>query len=159
VEAGSRDATLPAVAYVQPGPHDDGRDDVPAFEAFIRHIVHAVQVNRKLWATTAILITIDDAGDSYDAGYVQPLDAAGDGPRVPLLIVSPYTINAGVRHNYADHASVVKFIEANWGLTPIGPHGRDALPNPVVIAAHPYVPTNIPAIGNLMDFFNFPDQD
>lgn len=159
LDADIRDNAMPAVAYVRPGLNDDGRDNVAAFEAFTRRIVHAVQVNRKLWATSAILVTMDDGGDSYDAGYVQPLDPAGDGPRVPLLIVSPYTINVGVRHNYADHASVVKFIEANWGLRPIRAHGRDALPNPIVTVRHPYVPTNIPAIGNLMDFFNFPQTD
>jgi len=30
-------------------------------------------------------------GGDYDSGYIQPLAFFGDGPRVPLLVVSPYT--------------------------------------------------------------------
>ena len=32
---------------------------------------------------------------------------------------------------------------------------RDNLPNPVQTPANPYVPTNRPAIGDLMDMFDF----
>ena len=159
LDADIRDDAMPAVAFVRPGLHDDGRGDIARFEAFARHVVTSVQAHRNLWATTAILITMDDAGATYDAGYTQTIDAAGDGERVPLLIVSPFTVNQGVHHNYADHGSVLKFIEANWGLGPIGPHTRDTLPNPIVSVGQLYVPINIPAIGDLMDFFGFPEQD
>ena len=46
---------------------------------------------RALWSDTAIFITFDEGGGYYDSGYVQPLDFFGDGTRIPLIVVSPYT--------------------------------------------------------------------
>jgi phospholipase C len=48
----------------------------------------------------------------------------------------------------------VKFIEANWSVSPITTRSRDNLPNPTT-GEDPYKPSNGPAIGNLMDLFNF----
>ena len=86
---------------------------------------------------------------------MQPLDFFGDGTRIPMIVVSPYSTGGHVRHSYTDHVSIIKFIEANWGLPPVTPTGRDALPNPTA-GPNPYVPGNRPAIGNLMDMFTFP---
>ena len=72
-----------------------------------------------------------------------------------MLIVSPWTKGGHVSHVYSDHASVPKFIEANWGLPPITQRSRDNLPNPLYAKGNPYVPTNGAAIGDLMDFFKF----
>jgi phospholipase C len=58
-------------------------------------------------------------------------------------------------HSYNDHASIVKFIERNWGLKPLTLRSRDNLPNPIFNPANPYVPVNIPAIGDLFDMFAF----
>jgi phospholipase C len=60
-----------------------------------------------------------------------------------------------VSHTYADHASFLKFVERNWHLEPITPTSRDALPNPLASQSDPYVPVNSPAIGDLMDMFDF----
>jgi phospholipase C len=49
----------------------------------------------------------------------------------------------------------VKFIERNWGLKPLTQRSRDNLPNPKTTADNPYVPTNMPAIGDLSDMFRF----
>ena len=49
---------------------------------------------------------------------------------------------------------MVKFIEANWSLPPISPRSRDNLPNPLT-GTNPYVPTNRPAISDLMAAFTF----
>ena len=48
-----------------------------------------------------------------NSGYVQPLDFFGDGTRIPLIIVSPYSSGGRVVHDYADHVSLLKFIERN----------------------------------------------
>ncbi len=85
---------------------------------------------------------------------MQPLDFFGDGTRIPMMVVSPYSTGGHISHSYSDHVSVTKFVEANWGLPPITPTGRDALPNPLT-NADPYVPANSPAISDLMDMFNF----
>ena len=62
---------------------------------------------------TAIFITFDEGGGYYDSGYVQPLDYFGDGTRVPLLVVSQHVKPGHISHRYADHVSILKFIERN----------------------------------------------
>jgi phospholipase C len=149
---------LPAVSYVKPGGLNDGHPSSSKFdiyEAFVKKILDMIQANPKLYKDTAVFITTDEAGGYADTGYVQPLDFFGDGNRIPLIVVSPYSQNVGVVHSYNDHASVLKFIEANWSLPPITSRSRDNLPNPVMDQTYPYVPDNGAAIGDLMDFFNF----
>ena len=149
--------TLPAVSYVKPSGWADGHpasSKLNLFEGFVEKIVEAVQANDKLWAETAIFITTDEGGGYYDSGYVQPLDYFGDGTRIPMIVVSPYSKGGHISHSYTDHVSTLKFIEANWGLKPITTRSRDNLPNPLV-ADNPYVPVNSPAIGDMMDLFNF----
>lgn len=149
---------LPAVSFVKPSGWVDGH---PAsskwdlYEGFVKKIVDAVRANPKLWKTTAIFITADEGGGYYDSGYVQILDFFGDGTRIPLLVVSPYTKAGHVSHEYSDHVSVLKFIERNWNLPTISGRRRDNLPNPVVENGNPYVPRNSPAIGDLFDLFDF----
>ena len=63
------------------------------------------------------MITFDEGGGYYDSGYVQPLDYFGDGTRIPLIVVSPYTRPGHISHDYSDHVSILKFIERNWNLT------------------------------------------
>jgi len=146
--------TLPAVSFLKPG-NDDGHpgySTLLAYENFVARAVTAIQNNTKLWRSTAIFITEDESGGYYDSGYLQPVSFFGDGPRVPMLVVSPYSRQGFVDHTYTDHVSILKFIEANWGLKPLTSYSEDNLPN-----ATPgvYVPHNRPAIGNLMTMFNF----
>jgi phospholipase C len=101
------------------------------------------------------LITFDESGGEYDSGYIQPIDFFGDGPRTVMLAVSPYAKFGYVDHVYSDHASILKFIERNWRLKPLSSRSRDNLPDPVSLSSAPYFPTNTPAIGDLMDMFNF----
>jgi phospholipase C len=153
-----RNGTLPAVSFVKPSAFVDGHpasSKLDLFEGFVMKIVNEVQANRKLWASTAIFITFDEGGGYYDSGYVQPLDFFGDGTRVPLLVVSPFTQAGHISHTYADHVSILKFLERNWDLNPITNRSRDNLPDPAATEANPYVPTNGPAIGDLFDMFNF----
>jgi phospholipase C len=51
---------------------------------------------------------------------------------------------------------VLKFIERNWGLSPLTARSRDNLPNPRE-GRNPYIPANIPALGDLFDMFHFED--
>jgi len=154
-----RNGNLPAVSFVKPSGWVDGH---PAsskwdlFEGFVKKIVGMVQANPRLWSSTAIFVTVDEGGGYYDSGYVQPLDFFGDGTRIPLIVVSPYTKPGHISHNYSDHVSVLKFIEHNWGLPAISGRSRDNLPNPTYNpAVSIYAPTNSPAISDLFDLFNF----
>lgn len=149
---------LPAVSFVKPGGLLDGHpasSKLDLFEGFARKLVDAVQSNPKLWASTAILITFDEGGGYYDSGYIQPVDFFGDGARIPMIVVSPYSKGGHVDHTYTDHVSIVKFIERNWGLTPITNRSRDNLPDPRQLPGNPYVPVNSPAIGDLFTMFDF----
>jgi hypothetical protein len=78
-----------------------------------------------------------------------------NGPRIPLLVISPYARRGHVDHTYSDHASILKFIERNWHLVPLSGRSRDNLPNPVASREDPYRPTNSPAVGDLMTLFEF----
>jgi phospholipase C len=151
-------STLPAVSIVKPGWPSDGHpasSKLQIFEGFTENIINALQANPGLWATTAVFITWDEGGGYYDSGYIQPVDFFGDGTRIPLLIVSPYSTGGIVNHSYGDHVSIIKFIERNWGLSPLTARSRDNDPNPTTAAGNPYVPTNSPAIDDLFDAFNF----
>jgi phospholipase C len=152
------DGTLPAVSYVKPSGFVDGHpasSKFDLFEAFVKKIITEVQANPTLWASTAILITVDEGGGYWDSGYVQPVDFFGDGTRIPFIVVSPYSTGGKVDHTYYDHASILKFIDRNWGLSPISGRSRDNLPNPIPATANPYAPSNSPAIGDLFNLFNF----
>jgi phospholipase C len=149
--------TLPAVSIVKPDGFLDGHPSsskLDLFEGFVARIVDQVQANPTLWASTAIFVTFDEGGGYYDSGYIQPVDFFGDGTRIPLLIVSPYSTGGVVNHSYADHVSIIKFIERNWSLPTITATSRDNFPNPVV-GSNVYVPTNSPALDDLFDAFNF----
>jgi len=150
--------TLPSVSFVKPSGFVDGHpasSKLNLFEGFVKKIVDAVQANPTLWASTAIFITFDEGGGYYDSGYVQPLDFFGDGTRIPMLLVSPYTKAGHISHQYNDHVSVLKFIEHNWGLPPVTERSRDNLPNPIPSRSNRYAPSNSPAIGDLTDLFSF----
>jgi phospholipase C len=153
-----RRGTVPAVAFLVPKNLDSGHPGysvLASFEDFVHAIVTAVEAHPKLWAHTAIIITTDEGGGHFDSGYIQTVDFFGDGPRIPLIVASPYAKHGYVDHLYGDHASILKFIEHNWGLPPLSARSRDNLPNPVNAADDPYRPTNGPAVGDLLSVFDF----
>lgn len=151
-------ASFPAVAIIAPYDSVSGHPGYamqPSFDGLVADVLARVQANPALWKSTAILVTFDEGGGYYDSGYVQLIDFFGDGTRIPLLALSPWAKKGHVDHTYYDHASIAKFIEANWKLPPLSARSRDNLPNPVHTARDPYVPTNRPAIGDLMNLFDF----
>lgn len=154
--------TLPAVSFVKPDGLLDGhpassKEDL--FEGMVKKIVDHLTANQELFASTALFITMDETGGYYDSGYIQPLDFFGDGPRIPLIAVSPFTRGGHISHTYSDHVSILKFIERNWGLQPLTKRSRDRFPNPILDEDNPYVPLNSPALGDLFDLFHFGDGD
>jgi phospholipase C len=151
-------STLSAVSFVKPDGLLDGHpasSKFDLFEAMVENIMDHLTANPSLMAETAFFITLDEGGGFYDSGYIQPLDFFGDGPRIPLIVISPFTKGGHVNHTYADHVSILKFIERNWGLKPLTSRSRDNFPNPISFPFDPYVPFNSPAISDLFDIFNF----
>jgi phospholipase C len=149
--------SLPAVSIVKPSGYVDGHpasSKLNLFEGFTQKIVDDVQAS-PYWKDTVIFITEDEGGGYYDSGYVQPLDFFGDGTRIIFLAVSPFVAAGHISHDYADHVSMLKFIERNWGIEPVTKRSRDNFPNPKAEPSNPYVPTNSPAISDLWDLFDF----
>lgn len=104
-----------------------GDDDHPAYsDAQISEALVAETINRIVrspyWNDSAIVITWDDSEGDYD--HVPPparesLPGVGqvqDGPRVPLIVISPFARSGAIVHGTGDHASVVKFVDAIFGL-------------------------------------------
>ena len=95
------------------------------------NVLNAIMRSR-LWASTAILITWDDAGEVVD--HVTPpvveWSAAGKpfryGMRVPLLVLSPYTRAGTVSHELLSHVSTLRFIEDLFHVQPLTARDRDA---------------------------------
>jgi phospholipase C len=79
------------------------------------------------WKRTAIFIVWDDFGGFYD--HVRPpvLDEFGLGPRVPLLVISPWVKDVKVAHATMELSSILAFIERRFGIPPLG--RRDAQAN------------------------------
>jgi phospholipase C len=154
--------TLPAFSIAKPDGLVDGHpasSKPDLFEGFVKEIISSVQANPEVWKSTAIFVTFDEGGGYYDSGYTQVLDFFGDGTRIPLLIVSPFSRGGNMNHSYADHVSILKFVERNWNLKPITARSRDNFPNPVTSPNNPYVPLNSPAISDLFDAFDFSHGD
>ena len=149
---------LPSVAYVKPDSLVDGHpasSKLNLFEAMLDKILDKLQAHPDLFKDTALFVTFDEGGGYWDSGFYQPLDFFGDGPRIPMVVISPYSRGGNIVHSYNDHASVVKFIERNWGLKPLTARSRDNLPNPKMDEDNIYVPKNMPAVGDLFDMFHF----
>jgi len=156
-----KNGTLPSVSYVKPDGAMDGHPNsskLTLFEAFVDNIVQLAQGNKEQWQETAIFITFDEGGGYYDSGFIQPVDFFGTGPRIPMIAVSPFSRGGHITHSYSEHSSFVKFVERNWHLSKLSDRSRDNLPNPEADEDNPYVPRNMPAIGDLFDMFDF-DHD
>jgi phospholipase C len=154
--------TLPDVSIVKPSGNNDGHPSsskLDLFEGFTKRIIDGIQAQPDLWASTAVFITEDEGGGYWDTGYIQPVDFFGDGTRIPLIIVSPFSTGGIVTHDYADHVSLDKFIEWNWALGTISSRSRDNLKNPTQPnnkdGSPSYAPTNIPSLSDLKGDFDF----
>jgi phospholipase C len=68
-----------------------------------------------LWQSTAIVLSWDDFGGFYDHVPPPHADFLGLGPRVPLVVISPWA-RRRVDHTTYDFTSVLRFIGENFGL-------------------------------------------
>ncbi len=101
--------------------------------------INLVMNNPTLWASTAILFTMDDFGGWYD--HVKPPRTYGCddqhpyglGFRLPLIVISPYAKPGFVFKEQAEQASIPRFIERVFGatktLTDLDPAAQDKQAN------------------------------
>jgi phospholipase C len=92
-----------------------GVKDGNAGPAWVASIVDAVGQSQ-FWNSTAIFIMWDDWGGWYDPVPPPYADYDGLGFRVPLIVVSPYAKQRYVTHVQYETASVLRYIEDNFGL-------------------------------------------
>jgi phospholipase C len=71
------------------------------------------------WGSTAIFLFWDDFGGYYDHVPPPQIYTYGLGPRVPLVIISPYAKPAYVSSTVYSAASLLSFAENVFGLPPI----------------------------------------
>ena len=90
---------------------------------WVASIVNAIGAS-SFWNSTAIFVTWDDWGGWYDHVAPQAVDNMGLGFRVPLLVISPYAKRGYVSHQAHETASLLAFVEQNFGLSDLGQ--RDA---------------------------------
>jgi len=93
---------------------------------WVASVVNAIGAS-PFWDSTAIFISWDDWGGWYDHVVPLNIDNMGPGFRVPLIVVSPYAKRGYVSHTVYETASLITFIEKNFGLPNLG--ARDALAN------------------------------
>ena len=107
-----------------------GNDDHPGYsdaqisEALLADEVNAIAAS-PYWKDSAIVITYDETDGLYDhaALNLRSNDPEGaplaGGPRVPTIVISPYARAHAVDHAYAEHSSVIRLIDALFGLVPL----------------------------------------
>jgi phospholipase C len=122
---------LPAYSVVVPGngtePYSQHNlTSMAAGDNWIGQVAGAV-MNGPEWSSTVLFITYDDCGCFYD--HVRPgvnPDGTPQGPRMPLVIVSPYA-----RAGYTDttpttFAGILAFTEHTFGLASLNANDRGA---------------------------------
>jgi phospholipase C len=55
----------------------------------------------------------------------------GFGPRLPLLVISPWARSNYIDHRVTSQSSIIRFIEDNWDLPRIGNGSADAVSGPL----------------------------
>lgn len=141
--AALRSGNLPGVSYLKAPAFQDahpGNSDPLSEQAFLVQVINALQMSRE-WRETAVIISYDDSDGWYDhvtgpvlSGSATPLDflagpgncgtpqpgafaaRCGYGPRLPLVVISPWAKVNFVDHTTTDQSSSLRFIEENWEL-------------------------------------------
>ena len=82
---------------------------------WVASIVNAIG-HGPFWSSTAIFVVWDDWGGWYDHVAPPRLDRMGLGPRVPLIVISPYAKRHYVSHVQHEFGSLLKFAEEAFDL-------------------------------------------
>lgn len=139
---------LPAVAFLKAPQAQDGHPSYSDPISEQRFLVETINRLQRLpeWKEMAIIIAYDDSDGWYDHvmgplanGSASPLDSVsgtdrcdtpgagafwgrcGNGPRLPLLVISPWAKQNFVDHTVTIQSSIIRFIEDNWRLGRLDP--------------------------------------
>jgi phospholipase C len=107
---------FPAVSYiVAPDSDESSPRDVSTGQRFVTSLVLAL-MKSKHWNDSAFIITYRESGGWYDHVAPPIKDGKINGFRVPTLIISAYAKKGFVDSTLYDAASILKFIEYNYGF-------------------------------------------
>ena len=122
--------TLPAVSYLVPSAADSehpGASSPIQSARLMYNVLDALASHPDVWARTALFITYDENDGLYDhvAPPAPPPETAdefegdmpiGLGVRVPMIVVSPWTVGGWVSSEVFDHSSITQFLERWTGV-------------------------------------------
>lgn len=128
-----KDGTLPQVSWLVPSAADSehpGASTPVGSANFVYRLLDTVASNPDTWDSTAIFLNFDENDGYFDhvPPPVQPRPESGEstdwttarpiglGPRVPMTIVSPWTVGGYVSSEVFDHTSVLRFLERWTGV-------------------------------------------
>ncbi len=136
---------LPAVSFLKAPGYEDGHaaySDPIDEQRFVVSEINSIEA-LPTWSSTAIILAYDDSDGFYDhvySGVTNPSQTSADvltganqcgtattylfneqgrcgyGPRLPLLVISPYAMSNSVSNTLTDQSSILKFVEQNWSL-------------------------------------------
>jgi len=127
--------TLPAFSIVTAGGAGNltlsschNKFSMTACDNYIGQLVSAAEHSPD-WSSTAVFITWDDCGCFYDQvpPGINP-DGTRQGPRVPLIIASPYAKPGYTDTTATTFAGILAYAEHTFGLSPLGPNDTHAYP-------------------------------
>jgi phospholipase C len=129
---------LPQVSWiVAPYPACEHPAAMPGVgENLTSRLIEALTANPEVWAKTALILNYDENDGFFDhvPPLVPPTGGApgrstvgldgelyhgvpvGLGPRVPMIVVSPWTKGGWVNSQTFDHTSVLRLLEARFGV-------------------------------------------
>jgi phospholipase C len=112
--------SLPKVSWLTPplGVSDHPPGSLCAGENWTVTMLNALMRRPKLWRTTAVILTWDDFGGYYDHVAPPHSDIYGYGPRVPMLVISPWARRT-VNHEDLAPDSVLNLIEELFRVDPL----------------------------------------
>jgi hypothetical protein len=123
----AQNGRLPAVSWLVVG---SGLSERPPASVRMGENRTVAQLNAVMsgfgWNSTVVFLTWDDFGGFYHHVAPPVVDNFGFGPRVPLLIISPWAKRGHISHTTLEFSSVLKFIEERFDLDPLTERDQDA---------------------------------
>ncbi len=121
--------SLPQVSYVLPpakwNDHPHPGRSLCVGENWTIEQVSAVMQGPD-WERTAIFITWDDFGGIYDHTPPPQVDDLGFGPRVPLIVISPWAKSGHISDTTFEFSSFLALQESLFDIEPLTHRDRDA---------------------------------
>ncbi|HEX9376059.1 MAG TPA: alkaline phosphatase family protein [Actinomycetota bacterium] len=108
---------LPSVTWVTPRYE---LSDHPPYSTiwaqnWATQVINAI-MRSPMWRSTAIFVTWDEWGGTYDSVEPPRVDALGLGVRVPMLVISPWANRGMIDHEVGEFSSPNRFIADNFDL-------------------------------------------